>query len=122
MMGTFGCPFFFIDGHSNQQVSLCYNLPMALTIEEVRNIAYLARLYLSDDEEQRFAGQLSAILEYAEVLNNVDTSQISPTATVLSLTAPLRPDKVRPCPPQEKILENAPTQEEGMFQVPPVLE
>ncbi len=118
MLGTFWC-LFFISGPVG---SLCYNLPMALTKEEVRNIAYLARLHLSDEEEQRFAGQLSAILDYAEVLKSVDTSQISPTATVLSLTAPLRPDVARPCPPQEKILENAPSQEEGMFQVPPILE
>ena len=95
---------------------------MALTVEEVRHIAYLARLRLSPEEEQRYTKQLSAILDYAARLRAVDTSEISPTATVLALHAPLRPDEPRPCPTKEKILANAPQVEEGMFRVPPVLE
>jgi aspartyl-tRNA(Asn)/glutamyl-tRNA(Gln) amidotransferase subunit C len=95
---------------------------MALTIDEVRHIAYLARLQLSPEEEARYAEQLSAILDYADRLQHVDTSAIPPTASVLPLTAPLRSDDPRPCPPRSQILENAPDQEEGMFKVPPVLE
>ena len=95
---------------------------MALTIEEVRHIAYLARLRLTPEEEERYAEQLSAILDHAARLGEVDTSNIPPTATVLPLRAPLRPDEVRPCPPKETILRNAPSEEEGMFRVPPVLD
>ncbi len=95
---------------------------MALTIEEVRHIASLARLRLSAEEEQRYTEQLSAILDYAARLLAVDTSGIPPTATVLPLHAPLRRDEPRPNPPREKLLENAPQVEEGMFRVPPVLE
>lgn len=95
---------------------------MALTIEEVRKIAYLARLRLTADEEKRYAGQLSAILEYAQRLQEVDTSHIPPTATVLPLKAPLREDKSRPSTPRDHILSNAPSTEEGMFKVPPVLD
>jgi aspartyl-tRNA(Asn)/glutamyl-tRNA(Gln) amidotransferase subunit C len=95
---------------------------MALTIEEVRKIATLARLRLTADEEKRYAGQLSAILEYAQRLQEVDTSHIPPTATVLPLKAPLREDKSRPSTPRDHILSNAPATEEGMFKVPPVLD
>lgn len=95
---------------------------MSLTVEEVRHIADLARLQLTPEEERRYAGQLSSILEYAARLLEVDTTQIPPTATVLPLRAPLRPDIPRPCPPREKILSNAPESEAGMFRVPPVLE
>jgi aspartyl-tRNA(Asn)/glutamyl-tRNA(Gln) amidotransferase subunit C len=95
---------------------------MALTIDEVRHIAHLARLHLSPEEEARFAEQLSAILDYADRLQRVDTSTIPPTASVLPLTAPLREDQPRPSTPRSQILENAPEEEEGMFKVPPVLD
>ncbi len=95
---------------------------MALSIEEVCHIAALARLSLTPEEERRYAEQLSAILEYAARLRNVDTSGIPPTASVLRVNAPLRPDEPRPSPPRERILQNAPQSEEGMFRVPPVLD
>ncbi|MES0339174.1 MAG: Asp-tRNA(Asn)/Glu-tRNA(Gln) amidotransferase subunit GatC [Anaerolineales bacterium] len=95
---------------------------MSLTVDEVRHIANLARLKLTPEEERRYAQQLSSILESAARLLEVDTAQIPPTATVLPLRAPLRPDIPRPCPPREKMLSNAPETEAGMFRVPPVLE
>jgi aspartyl-tRNA(Asn)/glutamyl-tRNA(Gln) amidotransferase subunit C len=95
---------------------------MSLTVDEVRHIANLARLQLTPEEERRYTEQLSSILESAARLLEVDTAQIPPTATVLPLRAPLRPDVPRPCPPREKILSNAPDSEAGMFRVPPVLE
>ena len=87
---------------------------MAITIEEVRHIATLARLRLTPAEEKRYSEQLSAILDYAARLKEVDT--------VLPLQAPLREDAVRPGPSRETILQNAPSQEEGMFRVPPVFD
>ena len=95
---------------------------MAITLEEVRHIALLARLRLTEDEEARYTDQLSAILEYAARLGEVDTSAVSPTASVLPLQAPLRPDSVRPSTPTSMILANAASSQEGMFRVPPVLE
>jgi aspartyl-tRNA(Asn)/glutamyl-tRNA(Gln) amidotransferase subunit C len=95
---------------------------MILTIEEVRHIALLARLRLTPEEEQRYTEQLSAILEHAARLTKVDTSHIPPTATVLPLHAPLRPDEPRPSTPHKRILANAPHAKEGMFRVPPVLD
>lgn len=95
---------------------------MPLTVEEVRHIAQLARLELTDDEQARFAEQLSDVLEYADRLKAVETSGIPPTASVLPLQAPLRPDRARPCPPQELMLRNAPDQQAGLFRVPRVLD
>jgi aspartyl-tRNA(Asn)/glutamyl-tRNA(Gln) amidotransferase subunit C len=95
---------------------------MTLTIEEVRKIAFLARLQLTPDEEKRYAEQLSAILEYAARLQEVDTSHIPPTASVLPLKAPLREDLPRPSKPRDRMLSNAFAKDEGMFQVPPVLD
>jgi aspartyl-tRNA(Asn)/glutamyl-tRNA(Gln) amidotransferase subunit C len=95
---------------------------MALSSEEVRHIADLARLRLTDAEEVIFAQQLSAILDYAARLNQIDTEHISPTASVLPLSAPLRPDQVRKSKPRASILRNAEDSEEGMFRVPQILE
>jgi aspartyl-tRNA(Asn)/glutamyl-tRNA(Gln) amidotransferase subunit C len=95
---------------------------MALDIETVRRIARLARLRLTPEEEQRYASQLSAVLDYAARLQQVDTSGISPTASVLGLQAPLRPDATRASPSRDQILANAPQPEDGMFRVPRVLE
>jgi aspartyl-tRNA(Asn)/glutamyl-tRNA(Gln) amidotransferase subunit C len=95
---------------------------MPITIDEVRHIAFLARLALTPEEEQLYTEQLSAVLDHAARLAEVQTEHISPTASVLDLKAPLRPDVTRPCPPRAKILSNAPDSDEGMFRVPPVLE
>jgi aspartyl-tRNA(Asn)/glutamyl-tRNA(Gln) amidotransferase subunit C len=95
---------------------------MPLSIDEVRHIARLARLRLSPEEEQRYAEQLSAILDYAARLSSIDTSAVSPTATVLPFPAPLRPDEIRPSLDQSRVLANAPASEDGLFRVPPVLE
>lgn len=95
---------------------------MPLSVEEVRHIADLARLKLTAEEEQRYAEQLSAVLDYAARLREVDTAHIAPTSSVLPFDAPLRADQPRPCPARERMLENAPEREEGMFRVPPILE
>jgi aspartyl-tRNA(Asn)/glutamyl-tRNA(Gln) amidotransferase subunit C len=95
---------------------------MAITLDEVRHIAQLARLRLTDEEERRYTEQLSAILDYAARLREIDTSAVPPTASVLPLHAPLRPDNVRPSTPREVILANTAASHDGMFRVPPVLE
>lgn len=93
---------------------------MAITLDEVRHIALLARLHLTPDEERRYAEQLSAVLEYADRLKRVDTAGIPPTASVLGMPAPLRPDAVRPGLGRDRLLANAPSAEDGMFRVPAV--
>lgn len=95
---------------------------MPISVDEVRHIANLARLRLTPAEERRYAEQLSAVLDYAARLKELDTEHIPPTSSVLPFDAPLRADDPRPCPPRTRILSNAPDQEDGMFRVPPVLE
>lgn len=95
---------------------------MALTREEVEHVAWLARLELSEEEIVRFQEQLSAILEYARMLEHIDISQVPPTATVLPMRNVMREDDVRPSLPRDVVLANAPEKESGYFRVPPVLE
>ena len=95
---------------------------MTLTREVVDRVAGLARLGLTDEEKELFRGQLSAILDYAEVLNRLDTDGTSPMASVLPLRNVMRPDEARPSLAREDVLANAPRQEDGQFRVPAVLE
>ena len=95
---------------------------MTLAREEVEHIADLAKLGLSDAEIGTFARQLSAILDYAAILERVDTSAISPTATVLPLYNVMRADKSSPSLTQDDALANAPSTAEGYFQVKAILE
>jgi aspartyl-tRNA(Asn)/glutamyl-tRNA(Gln) amidotransferase subunit C len=94
---------------------------MELSHEEVRRIAELAKLDLTDEEVARYAGQLSHILQYFERLREVDTSHIEPTASVLPLKNVLRPDVAgQPLPPDE-VVANAPDAEDHQFRVSAVL-
>jgi len=95
---------------------------MALTTEEVRHIARLARLALTDEEVERYREQLSGILDHFEVLNDVDTSDVPPTAQSRDLSNGTRPDELRPSLPTEAVLANAPRSEDGYLRVRAVLE
>jgi aspartyl-tRNA(Asn)/glutamyl-tRNA(Gln) amidotransferase subunit C len=95
---------------------------MVLSLEEVEHIALLARLELSQAEKEIYREQLSAILDYAVRLRELDTSGIPPTSSVLPVQSILREDEPRPGLPIEDILLNAPQQEDGQFKVPPVLD
>ncbi|MFQ6057318.1 MAG: Asp-tRNA(Asn)/Glu-tRNA(Gln) amidotransferase subunit GatC [Anaerolineae bacterium] len=95
---------------------------MRLSREEVEHIAELAKLGLTEEEKEKFSQQLSAILEYAQMLQQLDTEAIPPTAQVIALRNVMRPDEVRPSFPREDILANAPAVEEGCFKVHAILE
>jgi aspartyl-tRNA(Asn)/glutamyl-tRNA(Gln) amidotransferase subunit C len=95
---------------------------MSLTIQEVEHIAELARLELSEEEINRYRQQLSAVLDYIARLQELDTSTISPTSSVLPSRTPLRADIARPGLPINDLLANAPQSLERQFKVPPVLE
>jgi aspartyl-tRNA(Asn)/glutamyl-tRNA(Gln) amidotransferase subunit C len=95
---------------------------MKLSRAEVEHIAELAKLGLSDEEKETFREQLSAILEYAERLQQLDTEAIPPTATVLPVHSVLRPDEVTPSLSPDDALANAPATEEGCFKVQAILE
>ena len=95
---------------------------MKLSHEEVRHIADLAKLGITDEEVELFSEQLSAILEYAEIINRLDTDAILPTAQVIELRNVMRDDEPRPSLPVEEILANAPYREDDRFQVQAILE
>ena len=95
---------------------------MRLSREEVLHIALLARLGLSETEADRFREQLSNILENFEVLQQVDTSDIPPTAQSVSLQNIVSDDEVTSSLPQSQVLANAPQKEGDFFKVRAVLE
>jgi aspartyl-tRNA(Asn)/glutamyl-tRNA(Gln) amidotransferase subunit C len=93
-----------------------------LTREDVQHVAHLARLTLTDDEVETYRGQLSAILQHAAVLEQLDTESIDPTASVLPLRNVMRDDKPGTSLSQSEALANAPAQQEGFFKVKSILE
>jgi len=95
---------------------------MALTIEEVKHVARLARLRLSPEELETMRAELSHILGYIDMLKEVDVSDVPPTAQATDLLNVVRADEVRPSLPREDALANAPDQREGMFRVGAIFE
>jgi aspartyl-tRNA(Asn)/glutamyl-tRNA(Gln) amidotransferase subunit C len=95
---------------------------MAITREEVRHVATLFRLGLSEEDIARFQEQLSQIIDYFQVLQQVDTEGVEPTSHTLALENVMRDDEPRPSFPAEDILANAPLPEDGFFRVRAVLE
>jgi len=95
---------------------------LKLSLEEVRHIALLARLGLSEEEMERFREQLSDILENFEVLQEVDTADVDPTFQVTGMLNVVAEDEVVESSPQEDILANAPRAEDGFFRIRAVLE
>ncbi len=95
---------------------------MKLTREQVVHIAELARLALTEEEIALYQEQLSAVLEYAERLQALDTDAIPPTATVLPVRNVMRADEPRPSMARDDVLANAPQAEDGCFRVQAVLE
>lgn len=95
---------------------------MKISRQDVENVALLSRLEMTAEELDAYAGQLNAILEYADVLNKLDTQGIEPTAHVLPLKNVMRPDAVKPSLPRDEALANAPEAEDGYFKVPKIME
>jgi len=96
---------------------------MKLTKSQVKHISDLARLDLSDEEIEKFRWQLSSILEYIELLNEVDTTNVEPTAQTTDLKNVTREDKPQKgqCLAQEEVLSNAPETENGYVKTKAVL-
>ena len=96
---------------------------MPLTREQVLHIAELAKLKLNDAEVDRMTQQLSAILDHAARLNELDTEAIPPTASVLPLQNILRDDTITPSMPRHEALANAPDKDDDnqFFRVKAIL-
>ena len=97
---------------------------MSVVIDEaeVRRIAKLARLKLSEEEVRLFAGQLAKILDYVKQIESLDTEGIEPLAHALPVTDVLREDEPQEGLSKEQALSNAPETQQGFFRVPPVLD
>jgi aspartyl-tRNA(Asn)/glutamyl-tRNA(Gln) amidotransferase subunit C len=95
---------------------------MAATEIDVKYVAHLARLHLSPEEEKKFGAQLGQVLGYIEKLNQLDVSQVDPTAHAVPLVNVTRPDEIRPGLSNEAALRNAPAKANGLFLVPKIVE
>ena len=93
-----------------------------ITREEVEKVAALARLSLGDEAAERMAAELDQILEYAQTLAQVDTTDVEPTAHAIPLPTPLREDRAVPPLDPELAVANAPEREGFAFVVPKVIE
>jgi len=93
-----------------------------ITLEMVRHVALLARLELTETEEQSLRGNLNEILVYIDKLNELDTSAVEPTSQVGEAGTPLRDDRVTNGPAPEAMLANAPEREGTFFKVPKIIE
>jgi aspartyl-tRNA(Asn)/glutamyl-tRNA(Gln) amidotransferase subunit C len=86
--------------------------------ETVLHVARLARLELTESEQERMAGELSGILEHVDRIAALDLDEVEPTSHVVALSNVLRADEPEPCLPRERALEPAPDPAEGAFRVP----
>ena len=95
---------------------------MKVTTKDVEYIAQLSRLTIPESEMEKFTEQFNQILNYADILNELDTKGIEPTAHVLPLSNVLREDVAVEGVRQEVALMNAPAVHDGGFKVPRVIE
>src|ERR1700747_2604111 len=95
---------------------------MASVEIDVKYVAHLARLALAPEEEQKIGAQLAQVLTYIEKLNQLDVSNVEPTAHAVPLVNVTRPDEVRPSLPNQEALPNAPAKANGLFIVPKIVE
>ena len=102
-----------------QCLGLCH--PMTLSQKEVRHIAWLARLAVTDEDVERFRTDLSAILEHFTVLQDLDTDGVPTAAHASLLDTVVRQDVSGASLSPVDVLANAPDQEDSLLKVPPIL-
>ncbi len=95
---------------------------MSLTTKDVLKIAKLSRIRLKNDEVEYFKNEISAILNWVDILKEVDTSNVAPLTSVTNQKLPIRKDIVTDGNMQKSVLENAPDADYGCFIVPKVVE
>ncbi|MGG1678971.1 Asp-tRNA(Asn)/Glu-tRNA(Gln) amidotransferase subunit GatC [Neobacillus sp. NRS-1170] len=92
-----------------------------ISTDQVKHVANLARLAVSEEEVEKFTKQLDAIITFAEQLNELDTENVEPTYHVLDLKNVLREDISKQGLPREEVLKNAPEHQAGQIKVPSIL-
>ncbi|MCQ6277034.1 Asp-tRNA(Asn)/Glu-tRNA(Gln) amidotransferase subunit GatC [Bacillus sp. V3B] len=93
-----------------------------ITIDEVKHVANLARLAITEEEAKMFTNQLDAIIGFAEQLNELDTDNVEPTSHVLDIKNVMREDIAQAGLPIEEVLKNAPEHENGQIRVPSIID
>lgn len=97
------------------------NAASKISEKEVEHIANLARIELTEEEKRNFTEQFNTILEYFEIINDLDTEDVPPTSHVLDVTNAFREDKVIPSLAVEEVLKNASKKERGFFKAPKII-
>jgi len=87
----------------------------------VKHIAALVRLGISEEEAEKFSGQFSSIIDYFNMLNEVETENVPPASDIANAENVLREDVVLPSMSHEEFIKNAPNSERGYVKVPTVL-
>ena len=95
---------------------------MAVTINDVRTVAALARLRFSEEEERVLMGKLNGILKYMERLNELDTEAVEPTSHVLPMVNAFRPDEAVQFPSPEVLRSIAPDRHGAPYRVPRIID
>jgi aspartyl-tRNA(Asn)/glutamyl-tRNA(Gln) amidotransferase subunit C len=93
-----------------------------ISIDQVKHVAHLARLAITEEEAAMFQKQLDAIITYAEQLNELDTTNVEPTSHVLAMKNVMREDEPKQGLPIEEVVKNAPDHKDGYIRVPSILE
>ncbi len=94
---------------------------MSVSKEEIMHIAKLADLNLTDKDVEKYSKSLNDILDYVKIINSVDTSKVNETIGANEKCNAFRKDEVIEFEHQEKLLQNAPSKDEGMFHIPNVI-
>ena len=95
---------------------------MTITQEQVAKVAKLARIKITEAEQQKFAGELTGIMNWIEQLSEVDTDGVEPMTSVVDTKLYRREDKITDGDRRDDVLANAPEAQEGFFVVPKVVE
>ena len=95
---------------------------MKITTDEVKYVANLAKLYVDEAEAEKLTGEMESIINFADMLSEIDTESVAPTNHAMKVQNVFREDVVKDSYSQEAILKNAPSQEGGCYLVPKVVE
>lgn len=95
---------------------------MKITTDEVKYVANLAKLYVDDAEAEKLTTEMESIINFADMLSEIDTASIAPTNHAMKVQNVFREDVVADSYSREDILKNAPSQEGGCYLVPKVVE
>lgn len=93
-----------------------------ITKQDVEHVANLARLSISEEDQEKLTNQLDSILSFAEKLNQLDTDNVEPTSHVLPITNVTRVDRVRPSVSVDDALKNTAEHAQDQFKVPSIIE